>query len=181
MNPRIKALLTIPLLALRLAAGLPDPPETAPTFSLKRHDSAGSVSLADFAGEILVIDFFAHWCVPCGKSAPLIENEIRKHYLRRGGNSNGVPVRVLSVNVDQEDPKGTARFIARHQPGVVVDDVDGETFRRYGGKTMPRLVVVDGTRGAAGGSGFKIVHSENAFSGAAALRRIIDGIGKAPQ
>ena len=78
-------------------------------------------------------------------------------------------------------PKGTARFIARHQPGVVVDDVDGETFRRYGGKTMPRLVVVDGTRGAAGGSGFKIVHSENAFSGAAALRRIIDGIGKAAQ
>jgi peroxiredoxin len=52
--------------------------EPAPDFTLK--DTEGkSVSLSDFKGKILVIDFWATWCVPCKKSFPEMQMAIN-HY-----------------------------------------------------------------------------------------------------
>ncbi|MEJ6980014.1 redoxin domain-containing protein [Pedobacter sp. P351] len=51
--------------------------EPAPFFALK--DTAGKVvSLDDFKGKILIIDFWANWCVPCKESFPGMEVAINK-------------------------------------------------------------------------------------------------------
>ena len=78
-----------------------------PDFELTKWASTEKVKLADFAGEIVVLDFFAYWCVPCRKASIEIEGGIQKFYAGKNGNPNGVPVRVVSINIEKDNPKLT--------------------------------------------------------------------------
>jgi cytochrome c biogenesis protein CcmG/thiol:disulfide interchange protein DsbE len=70
-------LLSIFLLFSLGSAGA-DAQEKAPDFTLK--DLSGNeVSLKDYRGQIVLLDFWATWCVPCRKSIPELV-ELRKKY-----------------------------------------------------------------------------------------------------
>lgn len=52
--------------------------EAAPAFSVK--DVKGNtVSLADFKGKVIVLDFWATWCGPCKKSFPAMQRAVDKY------------------------------------------------------------------------------------------------------
>jgi thiol-disulfide isomerase/thioredoxin len=52
--------------------------EASPVFSVK--DIHGkTVSLADFKGKIIVLDFWATWCGPCKKSFPVMQTVVNKY------------------------------------------------------------------------------------------------------
>lgn len=50
----------------------------APSFELKDLDG-NTVSLSDFKGKTVVIDFWATWCVPCKASFPAMKKVLEKH------------------------------------------------------------------------------------------------------
>src|SRR5712692_7512507 len=87
-----------------LAQVLPGAAEASPAldFDLSKWQTGEKVKLADFAGEIVVLDFFAHWCVPCRRASQEIEGGIQKYYAARKGNLHGVTVRVVSINIEKK-------------------------------------------------------------------------------
>jgi cytochrome c biogenesis protein CcmG, thiol:disulfide interchange protein DsbE len=105
--------------ASKLRAGEPAP---APAFALPELDGDGEISLASLRGKAIVINFWASWCRPCKKEAPLLEAAWRK-YRDRG---------VVVLGIDSEDFRGDGRkFVDRY--GITYPNVH----------TSSRDIVVD--------------------------------------
>src|SRR5262249_51890660 len=76
----------------------PVPAATGPAPAFTLEDRGGQrVSLAQFRGAPLLIDFWASWCGPCRKSMPAIEQLYRK-YRGRG-------LQVVGINIEGRSTK----------------------------------------------------------------------------
>jgi thiol-disulfide isomerase/thioredoxin len=81
-------------------------PDRLPQFSLS--DRAGKpTSIGAFAGQSLVINFWATWCAPCRREIPLLES-LNAEWVGRG-------VSVIGVAVDHRDE--VLEFAARYKIG----------------------------------------------------------------
>lgn len=79
----------------------------APAFELK--NAAGElVKLSDFQGKIVLIDFWATWCLPCKASMPWM-NELAAKYKAEG-------VEILGISMDEDGWNVVKPFI--EQMGV---------------------------------------------------------------
>ncbi len=112
--------------------------EPAPNFTLK--DLGGNdVSLVDFKGKIVIIDFWATWCGPCRMSFPGMQKSIEK--LGDGDN-----VKFLFVNSWErvEDKKENARkFIEdNNYPFQVLMDEDNKVIESYKVGGIPTKFIV---------------------------------------
>lgn len=117
------------------AAGTaPDVGFQAPDFSLTTLDGR-SVSLSDWRGQVVLLNFWATWCVPCRAEMPQIQAAYQAYRDR-----NFV---VLSINV-KEDEQEVAQFAeAFHLTMPVLLDHDGSTARRYRVRGLPTSFLVD--------------------------------------
>ena len=86
------------------AAGAAADP-AAPSFSLPVLGQSGQkVSLADYAGRPLIVNFFASWCEDCKQETPLLA----KFYRTEHG-------RVAIVGLDENDVLGSAMTFTRNE------------------------------------------------------------------
>ena len=117
----------------------------APQFSLE--DLSGKkVSLADYKGKALLINFWATWCGPCKVETPWLV-DLRNQYAAKGFEILGVS----TDDIDRDDAKmfGTekkeiADFVQRmHMPYPVL--IEGDKLSKpYGGlDAMPTSFFVD--------------------------------------
>ncbi len=151
--------------------------EAAPAFDLPRRGTDERVRLEDFAGQILVLDFFAFWCAPCERASKELETGLQQFYALRNGSPRGVPVRVVSVNIEKDLPGRTEEFLRRTGASFVVNDFAGSLLKELGSAGIPFLVIVDGSRSRPGAPRFEIVYKHAGFEGTGKLRQIIDGLG----
>lgn len=95
--------------------------KAAPDFSVKSL-AGDNISLADYAGQPLVINFAASWCGPCEIEAPTIEKMYQKYKDRVG--FIGIAVR------DQEEDQRA--FAQRHGLSFPIGlDPDGKVVYTY--------------------------------------------------
>jgi cytochrome c biogenesis protein CcmG, thiol:disulfide interchange protein DsbE len=132
MMRAIRAALTLAtLLALPTLAAAVQPGSPAPAFVLPGAKS--EVSLADYRGKFVYVDFWASWCVPCRKSFPWM-NQLQQKF--------GDQLAVVAVNVDAQRADAE-RFLASVPASFTVAyDPAGKTPGAYGIKGMPSSVLV---------------------------------------
>lgn len=111
----------------------------APDFT--QNDTLGQpVSLTDFRGKYVLLDFWASWCVPCRKDNPNVVKAFND-YKDKG-------FTVLSVSLDQPGKK-EAWLAAIHKDGLTwthVSDLkfwDNEVAKLYGIKAVPSNFLID--------------------------------------
>ena len=107
------------------------PPAPAVTFSTF---DGRRVTLTDLRGHAVVLNFWAAWCVPCKKEAPLLAASAKTH-----------AGKVAFLGVDVQDFTSDARhFLARYHVNYVsVRDGAGSTYDGYGLTGVPETYFVD--------------------------------------
>ena len=112
------------------------PGKEAPGFTLESF-SGGTVSLADFEGQPVIINFWASWCAPCRLEAPALEAAWLA--FREQG------LVVLGINTPRSDPEENARAFLEEfgvsYPNVL--DTQGFTAIDYGVSGIPVTFFVD--------------------------------------
>ena len=124
-----------------LAAGLAATPSFArPVAGDVAPDVAGytadghRVSLADYAGKVVVLSFWASWCAPCRKELPILEGIARTAGPDR--------VEVVAVNIEGADvyrrlsPKMSALML------LVASDASHDAQTAYGVNGIPHMVII---------------------------------------
>ena len=150
--------------------------ESDPQFDLQKWESDSRIKLVDYAGRIVVLDFFAYWCVPCKRATAEIEGGIQKYYAGKNGNPSGIPVQVIAINIERDKPKLTRQFIDQTGAGLVANDFDGALLAKLDGAATPFVVVIDGKRGTKEAPEFRVVYKNAGYEGTKRLRQIIDAI-----
>ncbi len=124
------------LLVWRVVHGSPGRPAgTAPSFRLSRLEGSGQVSLASLRGKVVVLNFWASWCIPCKQEAAILESGWQR-WRDRG---------VVVLGVDSEDFTGDGKAFAAHY-GVtypLVHDGPGSVKDRYGVTGYPETFFID--------------------------------------
>ncbi len=105
-----------------------------PDFTLPDLDGQ-PVTLSDFRGKTVLLDFWATWCPPCLEQVPRLNEFWRTH--RDGGQ-----VVVIGVAVDVEGAEVVGPWVAEHQVEYTIVIGDEAVARSFGTIGFPTLAVI---------------------------------------
>lgn len=108
--------------------------QPAPGFRLS--DAAGQlVSLSDYKGKVVLLNFWATWCDSCQQEMPALET-IYRHYRPQG-------FTILAPSVDEAGRKAVIPFAARYGlsfPILIADVNTAKTYQIFG---LPTSYLLD--------------------------------------
>jgi cytochrome c biogenesis protein CcmG/thiol:disulfide interchange protein DsbE len=105
----------------------------APDFTVK--DADRTVTLSQFKGQIVVLNFWATWCPPCIEEMPSL---VQMQQRMKG---KGITVVAVSVDVDDSNYR---RFLRDHNVNLLsVRDADQKSNALYGTFKFPETYVID--------------------------------------
>lgn len=108
--------------------------KTAAEFALQ--DATGKTAkLADYRGQVILLDFWATWCTGCKKEIPWF-SEFQKTYGPQG-------FAVVGVSMDEEGWKVLKPFLAEHPVPYRMLLGDEATSKRYGIENLPDTFLID--------------------------------------
>lgn len=134
----------------------------APAVSLPVVDADKQVTLEEFRGKVVLLDFWATWCPPCREQMPAVQN------LEEDASLSG-SVQILSINTDEQgdDPEQKAEAYLEEQGYTFTTLLDdGSAADAFGVTQLPTLIVVDPDG--------NIAYREMGVHSEAELRKLID-------
>ena len=126
-------LLSPPLVARSLSPYIGDP--QPPSLGLKDVNGKRHV-LADFKGQVVLVNFWATWCPPCRAEMPSM--------WRLQNGFRGQPFRILAVNMGESDIEvNTFLPDKMKRDFTVLMDRDGAVLKRWKVYAFPTTYVID--------------------------------------
>lgn len=109
--------------------------ESAPSFTLKDLNGE-NVSLSDFKGKMVILDFWATWCPPCVAEIPHFI-ELYEQYKDQG-------FAMVGISLDREGVDVVKSFVQKYGINYPILMSDGQVAQAYGGITsIPTTFVID--------------------------------------
>ena len=111
-----------------------DQRKPAPEFAL-RDGSGKAVTLKDYRGKVVLLDFWATWCHGCKKEIPWF-SEFDRKYASKG-------LAVVGVSLDSDGWKVVTPFIKKARVPYQIVLGDDATAKTYGIEGMPDTFLID--------------------------------------
>ena len=148
------------LAGARRAAGAPEREPFAPAFALPT-PRGDTVTLADYAGKVTLVNFWASWCDPCREEFPHMAE------LHHGFGRKDFDVAAISDDVDRGK---MLAFVRRFRPPFPILVGGGKMKESYHYRGLPYSVLLD-RRG-------RIIERIFGFGGAEEFRQLRETIAK---
>ncbi|OGC60084.1 hypothetical protein A2890_01220 [candidate division WWE3 bacterium RIFCSPLOWO2_01_FULL_53_14] len=113
----------------------PLPGRPAPDFAIDSPDLPGVEKLSDLRGQVVLVNFWASWCVFCQRELPALES-IYQSYRDQG-------FVVVGVNVEEGWDEVEAFREEFPFSFPITLDSDAQTFRAYWGTGIPGTFIID--------------------------------------
>ena len=106
----------------------------APDFTLP-DDQGNAVSLKDFHGEVVMINFWASWCIPCRHEMPFLEKLYQRY--------KDLGFTIIGVNVE-EDPQMAHTMLKKIPVSFpILFDQQNNVSKLYQVSGMPTTILID--------------------------------------
>lgn len=132
-------------------------------FSLINRANGQPVQLTDFAGKIVVLDWFAWWCPFCQAAAPQLLQGIDQHYLPRGGNPDGIPVVHIGINLQPNQEQQTQNFVSNAGLDLVLNDFSRLVANRFAGGGQPIFAIINGVTNSPTHKPWELLYSQAGY------------------
>ena len=111
----------------------------APVFTLQSNKGQ-QVALTQLKGKVVMVNFWATWCVPCRQEMPHLQALYEKY--------NSLGFELLAVNVEKNNAEGARKWLEETPVTFpVLFDPENQVTKLYKVQTMPSTVIIgrDGT------------------------------------
>ena len=108
---------------------------TAPDFTLPDLDGR-AIRLSDFKGNVILLNIWATWCLPCVEEMPSME---KLHQALRGDG-----LTILAVSIDESGAETVAPFMKKHNLSfTALTDTKGIVKNLYRTTGVPESFIID--------------------------------------
>lgn len=133
----------------------------APAFDLPALDGTGRVALSSYAGKVVIVNFWASWCIPCKQENPTLVDIWERYHT-----ADVVLIGIVYQDSTAAARDYTARLGNRWPSGI---DADGRTALAYGVFGIPETFFI-GPDGVIAGRHVGPIDTATLAAGIEALR-----------
>jgi peroxiredoxin len=106
----------------------------APDFTLTSVNGK-TITLSQFRGKVILLDFWATWCAPCRSAIPHLK-DLYKAYREKG-------LEIIGLSLDKGNPERVRKFAANMGIEYTIIMADDDLVKKYGISPIPTTYLID--------------------------------------